>query len=149
MPPSAVLSGWLRCCSCGADIERANTAVNAGLGVRPSGGWRALHFAAAEGREEMAAFLLDSGATVDPVDKWGRTPLMIVCEWGQTSMVTLLLDRGADLHARGRWQRTPFMLAARAGSLPVISLLLERGADIHAADARGDGAHAGRRELAG
>jgi ankyrin repeat protein len=60
-------------------------------------GWSALHYASTNGHFEIAEFLLDKGAYVDPESPNGTTALMMAARGGHIKIVRLLLDRGADL----------------------------------------------------
>lgn len=82
--------------------------------------------------------LIDEGADVSQVDKYGATPLYIAAEEGQSHVAELLLDRGADVNqARTNNGKTPLWVAAENGQLDVAKLLLDRGADINLANTNG------------
>jgi ankyrin repeat protein len=55
-----------------------------------------LFHAAIGGHLEVAAFLLDHGASPNLQDQFGDTPLMVACAKGYGDVATLLLQRGAD-----------------------------------------------------
>jgi len=54
----------------------------------------ALHVAAAEGRYEAVAFLLERGVNPNPCDRFGGTPLDDATRQGHTSVRQLLIERG-------------------------------------------------------
>jgi ankyrin repeat protein len=58
--------------------------------------FEALHQAAAEGRADAAALLLDLGVAIDLPGQMGGTPLHHAAWWGHGDVVALLLERGAD-----------------------------------------------------
>jgi len=58
-----------------------------------------LHLAAAHGQLEACRLLLDAQARVDPVDNFGRTPLLEACRTRQDAVSYLLYRRGAKLGA--------------------------------------------------
>jgi hypothetical protein len=62
--------------------------------------FEALHEAAAEGRREAAAILLDLGVPIDRPGQMGGTPLHHAAWWGHGDVVAELLARGADPHLR-------------------------------------------------
>ena len=81
-------------------LELVQGLVEAGsdLHAKDNYGWDALHFASANNRLAVAAYLLDRGA--DPctrVDRW--TALGTAAYSGYQEMCVLLLSRGADLLA--------------------------------------------------
>lgn len=130
-------------------------------------GYTALHLAAQHNHCRIVAFLLESGAKVDPDTPC--TPLhrasyagaleaaRLLVEAGASLSavdrsfgdlrtplhkarsvdVALLLIDGSDLEARDKDGATPLHVAAEAGNLDVIDLLLETGAKIDAVDDRG------------
>ena len=58
-----------------------------------------LHLAAAEGAHSVAAWLLGAGAPVNPVDRFGRTPLADAALAGQGELVRLLREAGGRVAA--------------------------------------------------
>jgi hypothetical protein len=60
-------------------------------------GWAPLHYAAANGHDDIVKVLLDHSAYVDAGSPNGTTPLMMAARGGHVSTVKLLLDNGADL----------------------------------------------------
>mmetsp|Transcript_43389 Transcript_43389/g.86212 ORF Transcript_43389/g.86212 Transcript_43389/m.86212 type:complete len:252 (-) Transcript_43389:77-832(-) len=65
-------------------------------------GMTALHFAADRGYDEVAEFLLRSGARVDELDGSGQTALMYAVSCENKNTVELLLRHGADPYIRNR-----------------------------------------------
>ncbi|CAL1410450.1 unnamed protein product [Linum trigynum] len=55
----------------------------------------ALHIASCQGLTDVASFLLDKGATVDPKDRWGSTPLADAIYYKNNDVIKLLEKRGA------------------------------------------------------
>jgi len=75
---------------------RSLAARGAELGVADYDGRTALHLACAEGRREVAAFLLERGVDPAPVDRWGRTPLDDAERAGHEAIVRLLRQVASD-----------------------------------------------------
>lgn len=90
--------------------------------------------------------LLDKGASVNPVDKRSRTPLMDAAFEGHLEVVKLLLEKGAAVTAEDYLNQTALSYAAFRGHVKVVTLLKKRGAhmDLRIAAMLGDLAEAGR-----
>ena len=73
--------------------------------------------------------LLDMGAQIDAVNKYGRTPLLYAALNGHTDIVKLLLDRGAEVDARDEEGWAPLRRAVNAGITEMTKLLIQHGAD--------------------
>ncbi|MGF6656836.1 ankyrin repeat protein [Paraburkholderia youngii] len=65
-------------------------------------GWAPLHYAAANGHDDIVKVLLDHSAYVDTGSPNGTTPLMMAARGGHVSTVKLLLDNGADLSVKNQ-----------------------------------------------
>jgi ankyrin repeat protein len=72
-----------------------------------------LQFAAQEGALDAARRLLDAGAEVDPVNRFGNTPLFVAVfnSRGPGDLIDLLRTRGADPVAANHSGQTPLALA--------------------------------------
>ncbi len=81
------------------------------------------------------AELLERGAEVDVMNKYGSSPLAEAVKLGNLDLVRQLLDAGADVESPNGDGQTALMLAARIGALDVAKLLVERGADVNAKEA--------------
>lgn len=97
-----------------------------------------LHYAAYNGNLQMVEFLLKNGASVEIVDKHGRTPLFDAIytprnykppTW-DSKVINILLANGAratvNMPAHGG---TPLYWACRLHEPEIVKLLLENGAD--------------------
>ena len=111
------------------------------------------------GRNDVAAWLLESGVELDVFaacmagarervvelvgqqpeliksyshDGW--TPLHLACFFGQPSLVETLIEQGADVNARSRngMQNTPLHAAAAGRTREAVRVLLEHGAEVNA-----------------
>lgn len=112
-----------------AEIERL---LDEGGEVDEAGLAGPLYFAIQRGHTEAAMLLIDRGADVNRMSKWG-TPLHIASRKGNAVVVKALLDLGADLTLQGgddKW--TPLHDAAIGGSVETTALLIEHGADVNA-----------------
>ncbi|HEY3431333.1 MAG TPA: MobF family relaxase [Rhodocyclaceae bacterium] len=82
----------------------------------------ALHLAVRDGNAEAVKALLECGASCDPRNAMGITPLHDAAKAGNRDIAELLLAAGADPLAVARNGDTPFLLARR-GPSPVSDLL--------------------------
>lgn len=88
--------------------------------------------AAATGKTAAVKQLLESGARVNGVNRFGRTALQVMM-MGSTPVATLLLNFGADPNVRDRSTGdTPLHDAARTGFADTVRLLVQFQADPHA-----------------
>ncbi|KAK6855663.1 hypothetical protein PG995_007814 [Apiospora arundinis] len=108
--------------------------VNVKDSIDGEDGQTPLWWAAANGREEVAQLLLDSGANIEARDNDDRTPLWMAVLSRHTSVVELLIKRGADIEAREEDGRTPLWATAAADLEDMGELLIENGANIEARD---------------
>lgn len=84
-------------------------------------GFSALHYCAQEGNVELAKILVEGGAEVDSVDKYGNTPLakaVFYCN-GKKEMIKFLLSVGADPDKENNTGVSPRILANRIGTFDV------------------------------
>lgn len=112
-----------------------------------------------ENHQAILHALIDRGAPLDIVTKYGESALGVASQRGEFSIVFHLLehgadptplgwtplffevarenlagvaklvDEGADLEQRDARERTPFLLSVHAGNLEIAEFLLERGSD--------------------
>ena len=121
-----------------ADRVRALVAEGADVNASQGDGMTALHWAARRGDEDLATFLVESGAKVDGGTRIGAyQPLHMAAEVGAGRIVALLLSAGADPGARtvDVGGATPLHFAASAGEVTGIRALLEAGAEVDAREA--------------
>ena len=101
-------------------------------------GTTALHWAVHQGESEVAAALLNAGATVDAPNRYGVRPLYLAAENGDTSMTHALLEAGANPNGMRVEGETVLMTAARTGNVATLEALIAAGADVDAVEERGD-----------
>ena len=87
---------------------------------------RLVYQATEHGHVEIAAFLLDHGASPNQIRESGprRTPLLTACEKGHLKLVELLLERGADPTIATPTGDTPLTVACVKGDVEVVRCLL-------------------------
>jgi ankyrin repeat protein len=90
----------------------------------------AMHAAADQPKGEIVRLLVAKGASVDPLNRIGATPLLIAVHHGNVEVVEALLDAGADIQARVAGGDTALHVVAVTDHVLVAELLLERGADM-------------------
>ena len=102
----------------GADVAHTNI-----VGETP------LRVACHKNQVAVARLLLDRGADVHEVDRFG-SPLISTCSLGHVEVARLLIDRGADLHQVAGNGETALHCASAAGQFEAARLLIGRGADV-------------------
>ena len=85
----------------------------------------ALHYAAAYGKEAVAAQLLQAGASVSEVTSYGQTPLHWAAFYGKFSIANLLLQANASPTAVDKFGYTPAQNAKLQGHGDLAVRLLE------------------------
>jgi hypothetical protein len=104
-------------------------------------GWSALLFAAAAGRRDTSAILLQRGSVdINQTDKrsGGISALTVASRSGQTNVVRLLLELGAKIDSRDvAAGMTPLMHASKHDASAAMALLIEHEADINMRDKKG------------
>ena len=86
-------------------------------------GESALHAAAAAGREDSLAFLLERGMAINTAGAGGRTALMRAAQEDRGEAVVFLLRQGADVEVRDESGYRALTLAAEAGHTGVVEVL--------------------------
>ena len=94
--------------------------------VHKDTGWTALHWAAYNGSKGCTKALIKSGASIDPEDKEGMTPLMRSAQKGQHRSMQVLLEYGASVDARDKNRWTALHHSAYTGHV-VSRLIHENG----------------------
>jgi ankyrin repeat protein len=98
----------------GADIEACDSEQK----------WTALHFAARDQKESIIRSLLESGATVDPVDVFGNTPLWrsVMNSTSNLAAVKELVKYGADPHRKNEYDVAPIDIARDTERADIVAL---------------------------
>ena len=78
---------------------------------------------------EALRALLESGADVDALDRYGQTGLMLAAHKGHALIVRELVAHGANLNHTAKFGLSALMLAVIADHPDVVRLLLDAGAD--------------------
>ena len=114
-----------------ARVEEAVRADPEIVRAEAADGFTALHLAAFFGQLEVAAVLLEHGASVDA--RAGSPtrvqPLHSAAAGGHAAIAALLLERGADPNARQQGGFVPLHAAAARGDEVTARLLLEHGGE--------------------
>eukprot|EP01113_Clastostelium_recurvatum_P017906 TRINITY_DN2112_c0_g1_i2.p1 TRINITY_DN2112_c0_g1~~TRINITY_DN2112_c0_g1_i2.p1 ORF type:complete len:381 (+),score=86.31 TRINITY_DN2112_c0_g1_i2:373-1515(+) len=91
----------------------------------------ALHLALENGHQDVAKFLLESGADLAALDATGSSPLHIACRKGMISVADALLNKGCggvDDHDKAGM--TPIMYAAQLSNLSLFEVLIKHEAKV-------------------
>ncbi len=86
-------------------------------------GMTALHWAAAQGHDDIIKLLLEFGANINLQNAQGDTPLHLAARNGNLSTVRLLLARGANVTMVNRQGQTPLVLAQQYHRSAIVDLL--------------------------
>jgi len=126
----------------GADLEAENKHYSA----------TPLHRAALQGHAEIVELLLDRGAKIDVLNKYGKTPLFNAVTYGQLAVVRTLLKHGAMVNYTKSEDGPPIMATASIGrskvisdppqlmwsdsdnAFPILNTLIDHGADVYVLD---------------
>ncbi|XP_053670468.1 uncharacterized protein LOC128720798 [Anopheles nili] len=90
----------------------------------------ALHVAIAIECNEIAAYLIESGADINAISKFGDTPLHIAARHGNIVAARMLLLKYATIDERNASGLTPLMQAMYTRNLDIMKLLIGAGANI-------------------
>ena len=95
----------------------------------------ALEIAAFENKsEDIAKFLLESGANINHCNDKQETALHFSVNRGHLAISKLLLENQANVNAQEQNGLTPLHIATRVNSIPLVELLLNHGSDPNVQD---------------
>ncbi len=97
----------------------------------------ALHWAAKEGKLDMARILVASKANVNAGDRQGKTPLSFAAQAGNYEVCAFLVESGADVNVRDALKGNPLLWASGLGNAKTVEFLLSKGADPKIVDVNG------------
>ena len=89
------------------------------------------------GNIERVQALLDGGADINSLDKYGQTALMNASARGNLNLVEVLVKHGAELNHTAKYRLTALMLAVINHHKAVVSVLLKAGANAEPGGSKG------------
>ncbi len=113
-----------------ADVQEYLTS-NGDVNADCPGGSKPLHWAAKNGRTQVARLLLEHQADVDASDAKRRTPLHWASVGGHPEVMQLLLRHNALVNSPDHLGETPLHLAASDGHVAAAMVLFENGAEVN------------------
>ena len=90
---------------------------------RATNEWSALHYAAFAGHENLAGFLVQSGANINARSTNGSTVLMMAAREGRENIARMLIDAGAMREASNDWGEDAVVWAMRYGNLTIAKMI--------------------------
>ena len=81
------------------------------------------------GNAEKVRELLEAGANINSLDRYGQTAIMKAAHKGHLQVVRLLVERGADLDHTAKFGLSALMLAVITDHPEVVELLVASGAN--------------------
>ncbi|KEY73941.1 hypothetical protein S7711_09996 [Stachybotrys chartarum IBT 7711] len=96
-----------------------------------------LSWAAQEGRLSIAKVLVEAGADVNEIDRYGGIPLLLALEYDHTAVARLLIENGANINIQDDNGCTALLRAIRDGREIIARFLIENGANINVQDDNG------------
>lgn len=98
-------------------------------GISISSGFGPLHISCARGHKNTVKSLIQKGASINALDKDGKTPLYRSCENGRVKIVQLLLNSDVDVNLCDKDGFSPLYAACQEGYHDIVKLLLDNKAD--------------------
>jgi len=87
-----------------------------------------LHKAVLKKEEDVLVKIIESGdVSIDALDKFGQSPLMVATRKGFTNVINILLEYGADVELQDSSGKNSLMLACFIGSKEIAKLLRNSG----------------------
>ncbi|KAF1351540.1 ankyrin, partial [Lizonia empirigonia] len=103
-------------------------------------GRTALDWATARAQLSTMGILIRAGASVDSMDREGRTTVLHAVDSGSCDALRMLIGAKANVNPimrEGLFRSSPLVAAAFGGKLSMVELLLGAGADVHACNPEG------------
>ena len=100
-----------------------------GAVAQPSSQDAAMLQAAMHGDVPTLSRLIAAGASIDPKDGAGRTPLLIAVAGHHSQAAELLIRAGANINAQAANQDTPWLLAGALGNAQLLRLMVDASPD--------------------
>lgn len=97
-------------------------------------GYTPVILAACGGHEDLVAWLVAHGCSLDDRTDDGDSALLLSCYCGHKNLVEWILDHGGRLDERNKAGLTPLISAANGGHPHVVEGLIARGCDINETD---------------
>ncbi len=89
------------------------------------------------GNIERVQALLDEGADINSLDKYGQTALMNAATRGDLNLAQVLVKHGAELDHTAKYRLTALMLTVINNHKAVASVLLDAGANTELGGSKG------------
>ena len=101
-------------------------------------GYKLLHHATNNLKEDMVEFLLEKGVNAKAEDDAGNNSLHIASFKGVLSVVNRLVEAGIDVNSTNNANQTPLHKASNLGHISIVKTLLKCGANIDSVDKEGN-----------
>ena len=92
--------------------------------------WTPLHRAVALDSLNNVKSLVESGADLEAVDWWERTPWLVAVKCGDLEKARYLVDRGAAFTVTGKNGTSPLNFAIESFQIPMLEWLIELGISV-------------------
>lgn len=92
--------------------------------------WTPLHRAVALGSLDDVKALVESGADLEAIDWWERTPWLVAVKSGNLEKARYLVDSGADFTVTGKNGTSPLDFAIESSQIPMLECLIDLGISI-------------------
>ncbi|XP_071089868.1 ankyrin-3-like [Haliotis cracherodii] len=99
-----------------------------------------LHIAVEQNNLEIVKILVQEGASVDAVNYYSQTPLVLACRYNYHDITKVLLNYSANPNVTGSFgnqRNTPLGLAAKYNYYQLARVLVDHGADVNLRDDSG------------
>jgi ankyrin repeat protein len=100
----------------------------------------AIHISVIENQVNVFERLVESGADFEETDEYGRTALLLACEYGQVNMFRRLIDLGANFKKTTHDGSSALHLVASSGNVEVAKELILKGLDPNLENNKGQSA---------